>query len=374
MVPRAGDILSPALFMSEARTDRDRDIARRVLRSFRKTRRDLPWRQSKDAYSVWISEIMLQQTRVAAVIPYFERWLQRFPTIEVLAAADLDSVLAHWSGLGYYTRARNIHRSAKIVQEDLDGLMPRSAVELRKLPGIGRYTAGAISSIAYGAQEPLVDGNVARLLSRVFEIEEDIKSTSAIKEFWKICTRLVPARSPGDFNQGLMELGSQVCTPKNPKCTSCPLRSSCGAQMHGRTAELPVVSKRKADNDKPLLASDAALLLRSGKILLAHRKTQGLFGGLWELPQTDGRGELTALTGLHIAFSKKKPSMVHRQVLSHRRLQIRVWPAKASGRTRLAANSPYQRLAWHRLPSLAGLGISSATKTILQQETLIETT
>jgi A/G-specific adenine glycosylase len=316
---------------------------------------------------------MLQQTRVAAVIPYFERWMLSFPSVETLAAAEPDEVLAHWSGLGYYSRARNIHRSAQVIVAEHQGQLPRTAKELCTLPGIGRYTAGAISSIAYGAHEPLVDGNVARIIARIFEVEDDIKSTGAIKEFWRICALLVPRSAPGDFNQGLMELGSQVCTPTNPKCSICPLRSLCGAHLHQRTEELPVVSKRMADKDKPLLASDAALLLRAGKILLAHRKTDGLFGGLWELPQAEARTQLSALTGLTIAFAKKQPSMVHRQVLSHRRLQIRVWPANASGRTRLAAKSPYQRLAWHPLPALTKLGISSATKTILQQETLIAT-
>ncbi len=373
MVPRAGDITSPALFMSARQKETNREIARRVVRSFRRTRRDMPWRRSKDPYSIWISEIMLQQTRVAAVIPYFERWLHSFPTTFALANADLDEVLAHWSGLGYYSRARNIHRSAAEIVKKHGGQLPQTVKGLLTLPGIGRYTAGAISSIAYGLQEPLVDGNVARVIARVFEIEEDIKSTGAIKEFWRICTDLVPRKAPGDFNQGLMEIGSQICTPKNPKCTECPIHHHCLAFQHGRTAELPVVSKRKADKDKLLLASEAALVLRSGKILLAQRKAEGLFGGLWELPQAPLRTELSPLTGLAIAFAKKRPSMVHRQVLSHRRLQIKVWPASAKGRTRLAPNSQYQRLAWQPLPSLSKLGISSATKSILRQETLIDT-
>lgn len=360
--------------MSAAQEDRYREIARRVIRNYRKTKRDLPWRQTKDAYAVWISEVMLQQTRVAAVIPYFERWLHSFPTIEALAAAELDAVLAHWSGLGYYSRARNIHSCAKELQLNYQGALPQSAKELRKLPGIGRYTAGAISSIAYGAQEPLVDGNVARLLSRVFKIEENIKSTAATKELWRLCAAMVPRSAPGDFNQGLMELGSLTCTPKNPNCPTCPLRTCCGAHRQDRAGELPVVSKRKAEGEKALLASDAALLLRQGKILLAHRKTEGLFGGLWELPQAGARAGLSELVGLSLEFSKRRPSMVHRQVLSHRRLQIRVWPASASGRPRLAANSPYQRLVWHPLPDLAKLGISSATKAILQQKTIFRTT
>lgn len=343
-----------------------KDIATRVVRHYRKTRRDLPWRANTDAYGVWISEIMLQQTRVAAVIPYYERWLRSFPSIASLASAQQDEVLSHWSGLGYYSRARNIHKCAKELVATYGGTLPREAAMLRELPGIGRYTAGAISSIAYGEHEALVDGNVARVISRLFAIEDDIKSTAAIKEHWRICEQLVPAHAPGDFNQGLMELGSLTCTPKNPSCDRCPLPRHCRALQEGRTAQLPVVSKRKAAKDKPLLATDAAFLERRGKLLLAHRKTSGLFGGLWELPQAAKRSELAALTGLELHFAKGKTARIeHEQVLSHRRLLIRVWPAKASGRTKLAVGSPYQRLAWYSLSEITALGISSATKSIL---------
>ncbi len=350
-----------------------KDIATRVVRHYRKTRRDLPWRANKDAYSVWISEIMLQQTRVAAVIPYYERWLRSFPNITSLASAQQDEVLSHWSGLGYYSRARNIHACANEIVATYDGKLPRQAATLRTLPGIGRYTAGAISSIAYGEHEALVDGNVARLVSRLFAIQENIKSTTAIKEHWRICEQLVPAKTPGDFNQGLMELGSLTCTPKNPNCGQCPLPSHCQAFQEGRTAELPVVSKRKAAKDKPLLASDAVFLERRGKLLLAHRKTGGLFGGLWELPQAPKRSELASLTGLQLRFATnaKTARIQHEQVLSHRRLLIRVWPALVSGRTKLAPDSPYQRLAWYRLAEVPALGISSATKSILTRRSEI---
>ncbi len=348
-----------------------KNIARCVVRYYRKNRRDLPWRERGDAYGVWISEIMLQQTRVAAVIPYYERWLRSFPTIDALAKADLDDVLAHWSGLGYYSRARNIHSCAKEVTTSYGGHLPRTAKELRTLPGIGRYTAGAISSIAYKQHEALVDGNVARVISRVFAIEDNIKSTAGIKEQWRICEALVPSSAPGDFNQGLMEIGALLCKPKNPDCDLCPLSEHCRARNEGRIAELPVVSKRKAAREKPLLALEAGFFERGGKLLLAHRKAEGLFGGLWELPSSESRDELSALTGLKLSFLGRTASLEHEQVLSHRRLRIRVWPAQVSGRTRLVQGSPYQRLSWLRLSELPSIGISTATRSILQRRSEI---
>ncbi len=348
------------------------DIAKRVLRYYRHQKRDLPWRKRGDAYGVWISEIMLQQTRVAAAIPYYERWLRSFPTIEALAEADLDEVLAHWSGLGYYSRARNIHSCAKEVQSSYGGLMPKTAKELRALPGIGRYTAGAVSSIAYQQHEALVDGNVARVISRVFALTENIKSTAGIKEQWRICEAIVPKSAPGDFNQGLMEIGALLCKPKNPECDACPLATHCRAHKEGRTLELPVVSKRKKAEDKPLLTQDACFVERSGKLLLAHRKPEGLFGGLWELPSANARSELTSLTGLELAFADDAASLEHKQVLSHRRLRIRVWRAQASGRTRLAKNSPYLRLSWLRPAEIPSIGISTATRSILERKSEID--
>ncbi len=347
------------------------DIAEHVVRDYRKRKRELPWRNCGDAYSIWISEIMLQQTRIAAVIPYYQRWLARFPTVESLAAAELDDVLAHWSGLGYYSRARNIHACAKELVANYGARLPQSAKELRALPGIGPYTAGAISSIAYGQQEALVDGNVARLLSRVFAIDADIKSSAAMKELWRLCAELVPARAPGDFNQGLMELGSLVCTPQNPKCSSCALRSVCQAFTSNRVEQFPIVKKRIRDSDKTLLESHALFLRRRGKILLAHRQAKGLYGGLWELPQSCARAQLGALTGMSLRFPRAT-SLVHEQVLSHRRLKIHVWPTAASGSLRPTLGSSYQDMRWHAIESLAELGMSAATRAILKRSAELE--
>src|SRR5690349_6148043 len=240
----------------------------RLLEWYRAHRRDLPWRRTRDAYGIWVSEVMLQQTRVAVVVPYWERWMERFPGAAELAAAPLDDVLACWSGLGYYGRARNLHAGAREVVARYGGRVPGEAAELRTLPGVGRYTAGAIASIAFGRREPLVDGNVARVLARVYAVEEDVKSTAGQKRLWQLAGELVPDEAPGDFNQALMELGATVCTPA-PRCEACPVAEACAARAAGRERELPVVGARAADADKPLLRTVAAWMERRGRLLLA---------------------------------------------------------------------------------------------------------
>jgi len=346
----------------------EKKITSLVLAHYHKHKRDLPWRKRSDAYAIWISEIMLQQTRVTAVIPYFNAWLERFPTIETLAKAPLDDVLARWSGLGYYRRARNIHACAQEVQARYAGRLPKEASALRSLPGIGRYTAGAISSIAYQEHEALVDGNVARLVSRLFVIEDEIKSTVAAKKHWAQCQAMVPKHAPGEFNQGLMEIGALICLPKKPKCEICPLTSSCMAFAQKRTETLPVTTKPVKTADKALLALHAVWVFRRKKILLGHRSAQGLYGALWELPQANNVQELPGLTGLQLSFHTATPRFQHAQVLSHRRLQIDVWTADATGRTKLSnTQTSYQRLAWFALEELSSLGLSSATQSILKK-------
>jgi A/G-specific adenine glycosylase len=318
---------------------------------------------------------MLQQTRIAAVLPYYERWMERFPSPAALAAAPLDDVLAAWSGLGYYGRARNLHRGAREVVARWGGALPGSAAELRELPGVGRYTAGAIASIAFGRREPLVDGNVARVLARLFAIEDDVKSAAAQRRLWQLADELVPPEAPGDFNQALMELGQDVCVPVNPRCDACPVAGACAARASGRAHELPVVAKRKPDADKPLLAVDAVWIERAGRVLLARRLPEGLFGGLWELPQAPGRAaliDLLARLGARVALDERaEPVHRHRQVLSHRRLVIDVYPGQMSAR--LAAPDgggppgPYERAAWHSLADLGSLGVAASSRAILQR-------
>ncbi len=344
------------------------DVARRIVAHYRRTRRDLPWRKTTDAYAVWVSEIMLQQTRVATVIPYYERWLAAFPTVEALAEASLDDILAEWSGLGYYSRARNLHRGAAEVVARYDGRVPSETDELRSLPGVGRYTAGAIASIAFGKREPVVDGNVMRVLARVYEIDRDVKATATQSELWKLAGAMVPARAPGDFNQGMMELGATVCVPRNPTCPVCPLEKVCRARASGRQAELPVMRRRKAASELPIIDVAAAWIERRGKLLLVRRiPGSGLYGGMWELPQAEGRDRLGDSVGLEVTPTAEQPAARHRQQLSHRRLRVAVWRARL-GRGRVKPNpTRYDRFCWQPLDRLDERGLASGTAKIALQ-------
>ena len=261
----------------------------KLLRWYRKNRRDLPWRRTKDPYRIWVSEVMLQQTTVETVIPYYERFLKRFPNIGALARANEQEVLRLWSGLGYYSRARNLHKAAKDLtprkgeRSDLD--LPRTAAELQKLPGIGRTTAGAIASIAFGKRVPVLDGNVIRVLSRLFAIRADPRTTKGREFFWRKAEEILPENDLGDYNQSLMELGATVCWPAGPDCGSCPVASDCLARREGRPESYPR-GKKKANYHAVLLS--AALVQRDGKFLMVRRSDHGLLKGLWEFPMVEG--------------------------------------------------------------------------------------
>jgi A/G-specific adenine glycosylase len=224
---------------------------------------------------------MLQQTRVETVKPYYQRWLRRFPTVRALAEASQRDVLAHWEGLGYYSRARNLHRAAQTVMREFNGRLPRTLDELRTLPGIGRYTAAAIASIAFGVDAAVLDGNVKRVLARLFNYEGDVKSPRGEKELWALAESLVPAGQAGDYNQAMMDLGATVCTPRNPMCLLCPVRESCAAQQLGLQAERPVIAKRAATPQHTLAV---AVLRKQGRVLIAQRPVGELLGGLWQFP------------------------------------------------------------------------------------------
>lgn len=242
----------------------------------------LPWRASKDPYRVWLSEVMLQQTQVTTVIPYFERFTQAFPTVEDLATADQDTVLKLWEGLGYYSRARNMHRTAKEVVAIYGGQFPATAETLMTLPGIGRYTAGAIASIAFGEQAPVLDGNVIRVFSRIFDIDEDVTQPATQNNLWELAERLVPDENPGDYNQALMELGRTVCKPRNPACNECPIRDYCLAFQRGVQDERPIKKKKSPTPHYDVTAG----LIRNAQdeLLIAKRPDDKLLGGLWEFP------------------------------------------------------------------------------------------
>ena len=313
-----------------------------LLRWYRRERRDLPWRRTRDPYRVWISEAMLQQTRVETVIPYYERFLARFPDVGALAEAPLDDVLGAWQGLGYYSRARNLKRAAEQVMDRFDGALPDSAEALRELPGVGRYTAGAVASIAFDRAEPVVDGNVARVLARIHGLREDVKGPAGQTRLWEEAARLVRGRSPGDLNQSLMELGATLCTPRKPACPRCPARGVCAARASGDPESLPVNGSRPRVRG---MEAVAAWIERRGRALLVRRPEGGLLGGLWDLPGAELtpaerpaaglRRALRELVGLEVGRPRRLGVVEH--VFTHRRLRLHVYRCDdAAGRVRLA--------------------------------------
>lgn len=244
--------------------------------------RDLPWRNTTDAYHIWLSEIMLQQTQVKTVIDYYHRFLQQYPTIQALATAPIDSVLKLWEGLGYYARCRNLHKAARVIMEQYGGQFPRTLAEAEALPGIGRSTAGAILTFAYGQKHPLLDGNVKRVLSRVFDIEEDVQQSGTVHKMWQYSTDLLAeSDEPYTYNQAIMELGATVCLPQNPRCLLCPVKAFCSAQAQGTQHERPVKAAKKAT---PHFNIGVGVIWKDGQILIQQRPAEGLLGGLWEFP------------------------------------------------------------------------------------------
>jgi len=263
-------------------------FSKELLSWYRKHRRDLPWRRSRNPYHIWISEVMLQQTRVETVIPYFHRFTERFPTMEALANAPEEDVLKLWEGLGYYSRARNLQGAVREVQERYGGVVPDTLEEISSLKGVGPYTAGAVLSIAYNKPEPAVDGNVMRVLSRYFLIEDDIMKVSTRGRMEKLAKELIPEGAAGDFNQGLMELGAMVCTPRSPHCLTCPVMEHCSAREAGMEEQLPVKKKAKPPRPEYRLAA----LIRgdgpyAGQVLIRQRPQEGLLARMWELPHVE---------------------------------------------------------------------------------------
>jgi A/G-specific adenine glycosylase len=252
-----------------------------LLRWYEKKGRDLPWRKTRDPYAVWISEIMLQQTQVATVIPYYKKFLESFPSVRHLAKADLSEVLKIWEGLGYYSRARNLHRASKIVLNHFQGRIPDNLKDLRGLPGIGKYTAGAILSIACNKETPILDGNVKRVLSRLCAVSGNPMRGETEDLLWQLSESLIPKGFASSFNQGLMDLGSMICTPKEPQCSRCPFSHFCKGRASGNPESYP---SRMAKKKIPHVEAIAAVLHRDGKVLLNQRPPKGLLGGLWEFP------------------------------------------------------------------------------------------
>lgn len=276
-------------------------IVEPLLQWYEAEHRILPWRESKNPYYIWISEIMLQQTRVEAVKPYFERFIQTFPTIQAVACAEEEQLLKMWEGLGYYNRVRNIQKAAKTVVEKYDGMLPADYDELKTLSGIGNYTAGAVASIAYGIPAPAVDGNVLRVISRIEERSEDIMKQSTRKKVEDAILQVMPKQAAGDFNQALMELGATVCVPNGaPNCDKCPVAGLCGAYKHDRIGELPVKSGKKSRR----IEERTIILIQDGdKVAIQKRPSKGLLAGLYEFPNIEGH--LTEAEVLNLVEEKQ---------------------------------------------------------------------
>lgn len=300
----------------------------RLLRWYAEHQRDLPWRRTRDPYAVWVSEIMLQQTRVDTVLGYYDRFLARFPSVLTLAEAPPDDVFAAWSGLGYYRRARLLHEGARAVAAK-GGVLPADRTSLLDVPGIGKYTAGAIASIAFGEPVGLVDGNVARVFSRVFGLDHDMRK-QGMRIAEKLADRLVAREDPGAWNQALMELGATVCTPRTPACHACPLAELCRARAENRVHQLPVLSPKTPAKAQRVQAV-VALRKSDGGILMMRRRADGLFGGLWEPPSVVGTASVRSRLAqwLPVGPVKRMGSLEH--VLSHRVLSVDVLRAELTG-------------------------------------------
>ncbi|CAM3674000.1 A/G-specific adenine glycosylase [Cohnella lubricantis] len=313
-------------------------FSRELLAWYRRGNRDLPWRRSQDPYYIWVSEIMLQQTRVDTVIPYFNRFVERFPTVRDLAEAPEADVLKHWEGLGYYSRARNLQAAAQEVAERYGGKIPDDIEAVRGLKGVGPYTSGAILSIAFGRPEPAVDGNVMRVLSRYFCIDDDIARPATRPKMESLARELIPEGAAGDFNQALMELGAMVCTPRSPQCLICPVTEHCAGRLAGREEELPVKTKAKPPKPQHRLAVLAERA--DGRVLVRQRPSRGLLARLWELPHVEAPSEsiwgsaeqgprwlaeTLALEGVSVSPARHACDAEH--VFSHLHWYVRVWGA-----------------------------------------------
>lgn len=321
-------------------------LHRSLLAWFDQAKRPLPWRATRDPYAIWLSEVMAQQTRVETVIPYYQKFLSYYPTVRHLAEAPLEEVLGHWSGLGYYRRARMLHRTAQDVLARHAGAFPGTRDELEALPGIGPYTAGAVASIAFDEAASVVDGNVVRVFARLFDDDTDARTPRGMKQFRARADELVPRERPGDWNQALMELGATVCTPREPRCMLCPASSQCAGRANGTAAELPKLSKKP----KPVPTAFDALVLADGEsVLLAERQPEGLFGGLLEPPLYDVAPSLVECAGASkLRVDEALGVVAH--TLSHRKLAVSVYRAAlpAGIEHTLALSSAY--VALHRVP------------------------
>ena len=325
---------------------------RPLLSWYGRNRRDLPWRlagepagQTIDPYAVLVSEFMLQQTQVATVVPYFQRFMRALPSIRRLADADEQDVLRLWQGLGYYSRARNLHATARKIAMEFDGRVPDTCEQLLTLPGVGRYTAGAVASIAFEKRTPILDGNVARVLCRIQAIRSDPRDRKTLEKLWELAEEILPKRRIGDFNSALMELGATVCTPKNPGCLLCPLRSMCRAQRMGLQHLIPSPRKR---SPSPEHVRWAICVSRGNRWLIERRPDTGRWAGLWQFPTVQananqpGRAHIAKSLGMSVG--KLNPIGQFRHALTHRNYVFNVFAAEGNKAAENGANRKWVRL------------------------------
>jgi A/G-specific adenine glycosylase len=340
-----------------------------LLNWFTENKRDLPWRNTRDPYRIWISEVMLQQTQVATVIPYYHRFIETFPDVRALAQAKDNLLMKAWEGLGYYARARNLREAARVIVAKYQGKLPASPAALRELKGFGAYTAASVASLAFNEDCAAVDGNVMRVLSRVFAIESDIRKAAAKREFQRIADSLVPPGRAGEFNEALMELGALICKPKNPACERCPIRRYCRAYAQGRVAELPRKSPRQAPPHHHIAIG---VVHKNNRVLIALRPAEGLLGNLWEFPGGKLKGEETLAeccrrevleeTGIDIEVGRCISVVPHS--FTHLRITLHAFHCRYLGGKAVPKSS--QKIIWVGLKELEKYAFPKANKKIIE--------
>jgi len=331
-------------------------------------RKDLPWQKNKTGYRVWVSEIMLQQTQVVTVIPYFERFMQNFPTIDLLANASIDEVLHLWAGLGYYSRARNLHRAAKMVMQEYNGEFPQTIEALQQLPGIGQSTAGAIAAIAFNKHATILDGNVKRVLSRVYGVTDPVDDKTTELRLWDYAQSNTPAERVADYTQAIMDFGATFCTRSKPQCTSCPMQTDCIAHLQGLATTIPI---KKASKKIPVKQASFLILMRDEEVLLLKRPPVGIWGGLWSLPEMPAKPDAKTLrefcaNQFNFSIAQYEYLSPFRHTFSHYHLDI--FPIKL-----LVDKLPTTKIMdadsqiWYKLAQPAAIGLPKPVQTLLKR-------
>lgn len=326
-------------------------------------RNHLPWQHNRNGYRVWVSEIMLQQTQVVTVIPYFERFMQRFPTVTHLAEANIDDVLSLWTGLGYYSRARNLHASALVIAQQHQGHMPKDIEALIALKGIGRSTAGAIISQAYNEQGIILDGNVKRLLTRLYAIEGWPGQSQIDKQLWQLATELTPNQRNADYTQAIMDIGATICKPKQPLCVACPMQSRCQALAQEKVTSIPTPKPKKILPQKSI----SMLLLKNqhGQILLEQRPSKGIWGGLWSLPEFSDLKALKTQLALQGLPTSTRPIAPIKHLFSHYKLTIEPHLLELSTTPQKVTEN--DKSQWYDSQQLHTIGLASPIKKLLEK-------